>query len=943
MIDQVAGNTAYLRQRMFIVIREKVRTYGAAEMKSTDGKISLPLQFPFSSVQILTETTPNLDKPEDSDFNVAASAAIPGSEQIDPRQKLFWPMVNGRPFLFQCVATDLDERRIAFDLPMIFMDNTLAAPFDAVGTQRKPSFARAHHFAAAAAAEFRTRENRRTADLKLQRVALAASVKAGDTSVQVESLDFGGFTEAGNRDLEVNSNRLSHPVFYPMVEGLHGRIDALAHLSATPKTNRLVWHEFYLEHGFNQPGEVFAKVVPSSGMAKLDFSTQGDRSGGFVQPNLTPKALSRLAGPVTADPMQFASGNIDQGGGFLTTPGDLPLPLLFGCIPLSAIIDAVTGLADKPDKAPKFASEASTQVDSFINALARLFGFITDIASQPAAIAKAAVEVVLGTLQDHITQAAGLADAQAAQIEAAITAVRTALTAVAGQVAALTTAALKSGVAAPSTVGLPATIAAARAAIAQLTTAANAQVAGVSLPAGYRQSLLGVAKTADGFLADLQKLPLLVTQGKALFDALDGIVGQPGAIGALFEDATELQNRIDAVGSAISNLKSTLSGFNLMAGAPRRIIIDAMTAVEEVISIAANVIKMLTGDELTVRFDWNPAISSFPVADPIFRANDKKGFSVAVEAKVKKHGNTTPNISVVCGLKHFDLVLIAPASFLELNFEKIEFRVDSASKMDVDVLFNGIKFVGPLSFVETLRDLIPLDGFSDPPFLDISPKGIDAGFSVALPSINIGILALSNLSLGAGFTVPFIGQPLSVRFNFCTREQPFHLTVYMFGGGGFFGVTIDPSGVQILEASFEFGAAISIDLGVASGGVSVMAGLYFRMEKDAASLTGYFRLAGHVDVLGIITASLELYLELRFEFESGKCVGKASLTIEISVFIFSGSVTVTCERKFAGSNGDPNLRQMLGLTPDVPLAQELAAISGPGVEYAWREHCEAFA
>jgi hypothetical protein len=298
---------------------------------------------------------------------------------------------------------------------------------------------------------------------------------------------------------------------------------------------------------------------------------------------------------------------------------------------------------------------------------------------------------------------------------------------------------------------------------------------------------------------------------------------------------------------------------------------------------------------------------------------------------------------VVCGLKHFDLVLIAPASFLELNFEKIEFRVDSAAKMDVDVLFNGIKFVGPLSFVETLRDLIPLDGFSDPPYLDISPKGIDAGFSVALPAINIGILSLSNLSLGAGFTVPFIGQPLSVRFNFCTREQPFHLTVYMFGGGGFFGVTIDPSGVQILEASFEFGAAISIDLGVASGGVSVMAGLYFRMEKDAASLTGYFRLAGHVDVLGIITASLELYLELRFEFESGKCVGKASLTIEISVFIFSGSVTVTCERKFAGSNGDPNLRQMLGLNPGVPLAQELSEISGPGVDYAWRDHCEAFA
>jgi hypothetical protein len=287
-------------------------------------------------------------------------------------------------------------------------------------------------------------------------------------------------------------------------------------------------------------------------------------------------------------------------------------------------------------------------------------------------------------------------------------------------------------------------------------------------------------------------------------------------------------------------------------------------------------------------------------------------------------------------------VLIAPASFIELNFEKIEFKVDSGAKMDVDVLLNDIKFVGPLSFVETLRDLIPLDGFSDPPFLDITPQGIDAGFSVTLPTVAIGLFNLSNLSLGAGFTVPFIGQPLSVRFNFCTREQPFNLTVSLFGGGGFFGITLDPHGIQILEASFEFGASISIDLGVASGGVHVMAGIYFRMEKDACSLTGYFRLGGYVSVLGLISASLELYLELRYEFETGKCVGKAQLTIEIEIFMFSMSVTVTCERKFAGANGDPTFRDLMGVNAALPVSDELALID-VNTDYAWREYVEAFA
>jgi len=95
-------------------------------------------------------------------------------------------------------------------------------------------------------------------------------------------------------------------------------------------------------------------------------------------------------------------------------------------------------------------------------------------------------------------------------------------------------------------------------------------------------------------------------------------------------------------------------------------------------------------------------------------------------------------------------------------------------------------------------------------------------------------------------------------------------------------------------------------------------------------------------VLGLITASLELYLELRYEFQSGKCVGKAQLTISVKVFVFSGSVTITCERKFAGANGDPTLRQMLGFDATLPLADELAQIDAD-TEYAWREHLEAFA
>jgi hypothetical protein len=944
-IEHANGNTAYLRQRLFIIVRERERKYVDPQLTNIAGTVFLHRQFPFSSIRIVTAITPNLDKP-DSD----ASAIIVAGTKT---QRLFWPCVNGQPFEFQCVGTDVDGRAIRFGIPMIFMDNTMASPRLKQGNKLVADFDTAEGNAEIARAAWRSpdvaRSGRRVATIKQQRVAMAPSLKAGDTSVQADDISFDGFVEHDNTKLRVYSDNLSRPVFYPAIENARVRIPALTQLTGSAKTNKVGWNAHYLQHGFaNNQGQVFVDVVAEAGMAQLDFSSQGDRSGGFIQPNLKPSAISRLTGPVTGNVTNFINGTLDGADAFPASLSDLPLPLLFGCIPLGEVIEAVTGLAGKPEQVPKFASEASTQIESFINGLTRLFDFVSKLADQPGRVADAALAVVKATLKDLLDQAAAYPAPLVANVTARINQLTTALNAVAAQVQPLFDTDVN---AAPALNGLAGALTTAQTAAGNLRTAANAQVGGVSFPAGFRQSVLQLANNVEAVINDVGTLTTLITQGKALFAALDAIVGHPELLGDLLSNPGDLKTKLQAVATAMAPLATTIENTRLLDGAPKQAIVDAIDIVLQVfegVDDLLNLLEMLTGDELTIRFDWNPPIANWalpganPNTDALFRANDKRGFLVAVEAKVKKNGQSAPKIGVVCSLRNFDLVLIAPASFIELNFDKIEFRIDSGAKMDVDVLLSDIKFVGPLSFVETLRDLIPLDGFSDPPFLDITPQGIDAGFSLALPNIAVGIFSLTNLSLGAGFTVPFIGQPLSVRFNFCTREQPFNLTVTLFGGGGFFGITLDPHGIQILEAALEFGASISIDFGVASGGVYVMAGIYFRMEQDACSLTGYFRLGGHVDVLGIITASLELYLELRYEFESGKCVGTATLTIEIDVFIFSGSVTITCQRKFAGSNGDPTFRDLMGADPSLTLPQELASIT-TATAYPWRDYCEAFA
>ena len=266
---------------------------------------------------------------------------------------------------------------------------------------------------------------------------------------------------------------------------------------------------------------------------------------------------------------------------------------------------------------------------------------------------------------------------------------------------------------------------------------------------------------------------------------------------------------------------------------------------------------------------------------------------------------------------------------IRLAFKHIQFTLNSNKKADLSVAFKdgGIHFGGVLSFVEKLRSIMPLDGFSDPPSLEITQKGIRAGFSASLPSVAVGMFSLENICLSAELNIPIVGSaPLNFVFSFCSVDQPFLLTVSMLGGGGYFRIVVTPKGIDSLEAGLEFGAALSINLGVASGSVSIMAGVYFRIDTSGITLGGYLRIRGEVDVLGLISASIEMYMKLEYKFK--KVIGRAEIIVEVDIMFFSTSVKLECERRFAGSNGDPTFEEVMA--PD-------------GSYKPWEEYCLAFA
>ncbi|MFF9768349.1 hypothetical protein ACF1GT_17350 [Streptomyces sp. NPDC014636] len=274
----------------------------------------------------------------------------------------------------------------------------------------------------------------------------------------------------------------------------------------------------------------------------------------------------------------------------------------------------------------------------------------------------------------------------------------------------------------------------------------------------------------------------------------------------------------------------------------------------------------------------------------------------------------------------------------QVHIDELTFRSGPGRKPDITASGLELKFEESLEFINTLRSALPADVFGSGAYVDVDEKGVRAGYKFALPALGIGIFTLSNVSLAAELDIPF-NDAVSFRFSVAERKHPFTVTVSLLGGGGYFSMLVDTHGPQQIEGAIEFGGAAALNLGIASGGVSIMAGIRFMLGKekiqegdkvkeiDVVSLTGYLRCSGFLCVLGIVTVSVEFSLELMYEKHGHQSVvrGRGTLTVSVRIAFFSKSVTLELERSFSGAPGDPSFADCVPLEP------------------YWREFCAAYA
>ena len=329
---------AYLRQRIFIVVREPEKTYDIAD---APGQENAGRGMPFKKVRITTRKTPNLDPPDTEKF--------PDSS-LEDAQASFWPIVGGNDFLFHLIGEDADGQRTEFTAPLAFIDQATSADQSLVEERinlynGSPSF-----------------EGRRERKINGQRVAYAPSTpgKRGNTTLETAKIAFGASPPADPAAILEDQ-----PLFFPKLLEAEVRLSAAEQASGSPlpgtEPTTILLSQLYLKHGFSpadNKGQIYARLKTSKSLA---FPT--NKSGGIATPNMQIIGISRILGPVggagDTETVPFAptEGDLDILGTGVFDPAKFlgNEARILGSILLSEIVKKVPDfqVGGKADKVPQ--------------------------------------------------------------------------------------------------------------------------------------------------------------------------------------------------------------------------------------------------------------------------------------------------------------------------------------------------------------------------------------------------------------------------------------------------------------------------------------------------------------------------------------------------------------------------------------------------------------
>ena len=319
---------------------------------------------------------------------------------------------------------------------------------------------------------------------------------------------------------------------------------------------------------------------------------------------------------------------------------------------------------------------------------------------------------------------------------------------------------------------------------------------------------------------------------------------------------------------------------------------------------------------------------------PDIRLHSVGPFRARPQTVMRLSVQRSPSLTeTVCTITDFDLVLPPAAELVVLHFDEVTFTQVPGRAPSLEPKGFAFRLSGPLALLQTLQEKVSFGGTA--PRVTSVPGGISAGFRVQVPEVAAGMFVMRNIAASVDVEVPFDRRPIVTRLAFASREDPFTLAVSVFGGRGYLVFEVAGDRITRFEASLDFGAMVAVNVGVASAEVHAFGGV--RITSDG-SVTGFLNIGGSVDVLGLVSVSVELRVELSFvppepPLNRARLTGRATAVIEIDVTFWSGSISLdTGVYTFLG----PELGGEPGATAELP------APPAPPTPEDWKRYRDAF-
>lgn len=387
-----------------------------------------------------------------------------------------------------------------------------------------------------------------------------------------------------------------------------------------------------------------------------------------------------------------------------------------------------------------------------------------------------------------------------------------------------------------------------------------------------------------------------LTQG----DQVDVALAMAGQVGIDFTAHPERSGglmapsyKVDAISHKLGPIPNTgplAQAFQAttLLGLPLLDIVDAG-------SLVAPTIVPLPGDPPGASMTWALTLKQ---SGP-FVPNSMSTAKLTVNTTDPPHGAAAtdglPQRGTTCEVDNFKFVL-PPADvgqpLVTLTFGAVIFTEKPGNHPDLQIKGLELAFFGPLKLINDLitqvQDHIDHSGAT----LQALPSGIRAGYTVGIPSIQTGDFLLQNVVANVAVDVPFGAGAVTVSLGFASRDNPFNLSVLALGGGGYIALELGKNGTEVsrFEAAMEFGAAVSINFLVASAEVHALGGV--RFLAPSLEIDAFIRIGGSVDVLGLVSVSIDLVVLLGYQSSVNKLIGHATLVIEVDLTLFSKSVTL---------------------------------------------------